>query len=169
MTGAHDTLTDLEIEALEEALDDEYKAVATYDSVLADFGAVRPFINIVEAERRHIGALTEIFDRYEVPLPRNTWPERAPRYDSLADACVAGVAGEIENGEMYDRLIAVTTQPDIIQVFENLQRASQQNHLSAFRRCVSRDSGESTSEQRRNGNGNGGTRRRLRWRGGRSS
>jgi hypothetical protein len=42
---------------LGDALDDEYKAEATYAAVITRFGPVRPFINIVEAERRHAGAL----------------------------------------------------------------------------------------------------------------
>ncbi len=43
-------LTATEIRALNEALDDEYRSLATYDQVLADFGEVRPFSNIREAE-----------------------------------------------------------------------------------------------------------------------
>ena len=40
-----------------EAIDDEYKARATYRLVIREFGEIRPFINIVEAESRHIEAL----------------------------------------------------------------------------------------------------------------
>jgi hypothetical protein len=50
-------LTDAEIHALREALDDEYRAWATYDQVIADFGEVPPFANIREAEGRHIDAI----------------------------------------------------------------------------------------------------------------
>lgn len=39
-----------EIEVLSEALDDEYKAYATYAQVMKDFAEVRPFSNIREAE-----------------------------------------------------------------------------------------------------------------------
>ena len=40
---------------------------------------------------------------------------------------------------MYDRLLAETKDyADVQQVFKNLQRASQENHLSAFQRCVER-------------------------------
>ncbi|MBE2264317.1 MAG: hypothetical protein IAE92_16340 [Burkholderiaceae bacterium] len=35
-----------EIAVLLEALDDEYRAWATYGQVLADLGEVRPFVNI---------------------------------------------------------------------------------------------------------------------------
>jgi hypothetical protein len=133
-----DTLTEAEVAALHEALDDEYKAWATYDQVIADFGEVRPFINIREAEARHMSALLRLFERYGLPVPDNTWPGRVERYASLHAACEAGVAGEVENGEMYERLLAATRQDDIRNVFLNLQQASQERHLPAFRRCVER-------------------------------
>jgi len=57
-------LDESEIRALHEALDDEYRAWATYDQVIADFGEVRPFINIREAEARHMAALQRLFARY---------------------------------------------------------------------------------------------------------
>lgn len=45
------------VHILNEALLDEYKARDTYRKVIDSFGAVRPFVNIVEAEQRHIEAL----------------------------------------------------------------------------------------------------------------
>jgi hypothetical protein len=132
-------LNQSEIEALLEALDDEYRAWATYDQVIQDFGQVRPFINIREAEARHIEALQRLFGSYELPLPENSWPGRVVRYDSVGEACQAGVTAEIENGKMYDRLLESTNRPDILRVYRNLQDASQQRHLPAFKRCVERE------------------------------
>ena len=100
-----DTLTDAEVQILHEALDDEYRAWATYDQVIADFGEVRPFINIREAEARHIQALLRLFERYGLAKPANPWPGKAERYTSLQAACEAGVVAEIANGEMYSRLL----------------------------------------------------------------
>jgi len=134
-------LTDEEIRVLLEALDDEYRAYASYDQVIKDFGLVRPFINIREAEGRHINALLGLFDRYELSIPDNSWVDRVERFASLEAACKAGVDAEIANGEMYDRLIQNTRQPDIITVLKNLQAASQQRHLPAFQRCVQRGAG----------------------------
>ena len=134
-------LTDVEIQALNEALDDEYHAWATYDQVIADFGEARPFINIRDAEARHIEALCTLFARYGLPVPENPWPGKVPRYTSLHAACEAGVAAEIANGEMYERLLGATQRPDILTVLRNLQEASQQRHLGAFRRCTQRSAG----------------------------
>jgi len=142
-------LNQAEIAALREALDDEYRAWAIYDQVIADFGEVRPFSNIREAEARHMEALRALFERYRLPVPENPWPGKVPRYASLQEACAAGVAAEIENGALYERLLASTQRPDILTVFRNLQEASQQRHLPAFQRCVERGAGGGGARQRR--------------------
>ena len=135
------SLTEAEIYALNEALNDEYLAWATYDQLIADFGEVRPFSNIREAEARHIKALCTLFARYGLPVPENPWPGKVARYASLHAACEAGVAAEIANGEMYERLFGATQRPDILTVLRNLQAASQQRHLVAFQRCTQRSGG----------------------------
>ena len=130
-----------ELDALHEALDDEYRAWATYDQVIRDFGEVRPFINIRHAEARHIQALCSLFNSYGITVPKNNWPGRVDHYASVEAACKAGVEAEIANGEMYDRLIGNARKNDIITVLRNLQEASQQRHLPAFQRCVERGAG----------------------------
>jgi len=144
-------LTKAEISALHEALDDEYYAWATYDQVIADFGEVRPFSNIREAEARHIEALLSLFRRYGFPVPDNPWPGKVERYDSLQEACEAGVAAEIANGELYDRLLAATQREAIRTVLRNLQEASQQRHLAAFRRCAEGKPGKGVGLGRQQG------------------
>lgn len=142
-------LSPTEVHALEEALDDEYQAWSTYDQVIADFGEVRPFANIRDAEARHIAALRTLFERYGLNVPTNPWPGKVARYASVRDACEAGVAAEIANGALYERLLAATRRPDILAVFRNLQEASQQRHLPAFRRCAERGDSDCRSGQRR--------------------
>ncbi len=125
-----------------EALNDEYKARAVYQYVIDTFGPVRPFINIVEAEGRHINALLPLFHRYGIPVPPDTWKERIAKPESIADACRMGGEAEIENAEMYDRLLkAAAGYPDVQRVMISLQRASAENHLPAFRRCAARSAG----------------------------
>jgi hypothetical protein len=133
-------LTETEVRALNDALDDEYRAWATYDQVIADFGEMRPFSNIRAAEARHIEALRAVFARHGLPVPENPWPGKVARYASLQAACEAGVAAEIANGALYERLLASTQRPDILRVFRNLQEASQERHLGAFQRCAQRGS-----------------------------
>jgi hypothetical protein len=134
MTG----LNDREVAALREALDDEYHAYSTYDQVIADFGEVRPFINVRGAEARHIDALLNLFQRYGVLPPANRWSGNVKRYQRVHEACEDAVEAEIANASLYDRLMASTTRPDLLAVFANLRDASQERHLPAFERCVSR-------------------------------
>ena len=125
--------------ALVEALDDEYKARATYRLVISKFGEIRPFINIIESEERHIKALFSLFHKYKIAIPVDNWADFVKAPDSVLEACQIGVRSEIENGQMYRRLLALTKEyPDVQRVFLNLQRASQENHLPAFQSCVER-------------------------------
>ena len=134
-------LDDTEVRALHEALDDEYRAWATYDQVIRDFGPERPFINIREAEARHIEALRSLFQRYGLEVPENPWPTRVPHFASTREACEAGIEAEVANTALFERLMSSTRRPDILAVFRNLMSASQDRHLPAFRRCVTRGAG----------------------------
>ena len=117
-------LADAEIRALNAALDDEYHAWATYDQVIADFGEVAPFLHIREAEARQIDALRTLFARYGLAVPGNLWLGRVPRFSSLTEACAAGVAAEVANAALYDRVLSATERPDILGVFRRFQTAS---------------------------------------------
>jgi hypothetical protein len=132
------TLNAIETTALHEALDDEYHAWATYDQVLRDFGLVRPFSNIRDAEARHIEALLHLFAQHGLAALPNPWPGKVERYPSLRDACSAAVEAETANAALYERLLASTDRSDILTVFHNLRDASQERHLPAFRRCAER-------------------------------
>lgn len=125
-------LDQAEVDALVEAINDEYKALATYQKVVDTFGAVQPFVSIMRAEQQHIAALERLFVRYDVEIPVNDWYDRVPTFDSVAAASAAGVQAEIDNAALYDRLFAAVDEPDIVQVFTRLRDASQYNHLPAF-------------------------------------
>jgi hypothetical protein len=142
------------IAALAEALDDEYKARATYRAVIAAFGPVQPFVNIVASEERHIAALIALYGRYGLDPPADEWEGRIEAPASVMTACGAAVRGEEENAAMYQRLLAVVDKPDVRAVLLRLQSASRDRHLPAFRRCAGRGVG---------GGGRGQQRRRTRW------
>ena len=123
-----------------EAINDEYKARATYRKVIRKFGEIRPFINIVDAESRHIEALVSLFEKYNLDVPEDTWDSRIETPQTVLEACRTGFEAEIENAEMYDRLLKLTGDyPDIQRVLKQLQRASKENHLPAFHRCIERE------------------------------
>ncbi len=124
-----------EIDGLLLALNDEYHAWATYEQVNKDFNNPRPFINIQQAEARHIERLKQLFTSYKLPISENKWIGNAPKFQSVTDACKAGVNAEIINKQLYDKLFKSTAREDILIVYRNLQRASEENHLPAFKRC----------------------------------
>jgi len=122
--------------AMEEAIQDEYKAELIYEKVIDDFGSVRPFANIMGAEVRHSQALARLFEARGLPVPTSLWSEQEiPRFSSLTEACQAGVTAEIENAEIYEKYFGLDLPSDVRMVFENNQRASLENHLRAFQRC----------------------------------
>ena len=123
-------------QALSEGLDDEFRARATYQSVLDTYGPVWPFVNIRQSEQRHIDALLPLFKRYGIPVPIDRWVGQVEPPPSIAKACHDGVVGEIGNYQMYDRLLLQVTQPDVRQVFSNLRNAAAYHHLPAFQRCT---------------------------------
>jgi hypothetical protein len=124
-----------EINGLLLALNDEYLAIATYEQVNKDHNSPRPFVNIVDSERRHADMLKELFGKYGLAVPENPWTGGTPKYESVAEACKAGVEGEIINRDLYTRLFKSTERKDILDTYTYLQRASVENHLPAFERC----------------------------------
>ena len=131
-------LSDSERRALEDGLDDEYRSHETYAQVIRDFGPLRPFSNIVEAEARHVSSLLSLFATYGISAPINRWPGEVPRFASVHDACVASVQGELDNVAIYDRALRTTERTDILAVYHALRSASLDRHLPAFRRCAQR-------------------------------
>jgi hypothetical protein len=117
------------------ALNDEYRATAIYEQINKDFKDPRPFVNIVEAEKRHAARLKDVFATYKIAFPENPWTEKVPKFASLAEACKAGVDAEIANSDLYDKILASTKREDILVVYRALQRASVENHLPALKRC----------------------------------
>ena len=132
--------TDSVEEALRQAILDEYQAEATYRAVIADIGDVRPFSNIVTAERRHSQELAALFEQRGLAVPDNPWAspssEPVPRFGSRADACAASVQAELDNIKLYDQLLEHDLPQDVSAVFRRLQDASRSRHLPAFERCA---------------------------------
>ncbi|MFA6553639.1 MAG: hypothetical protein WCT27_04385 [Patescibacteria group bacterium] len=132
------TLPEAVITALGKAIDDEYKARATYEAVIEKLGSIRPFSMIIRAEEQHISSLKAIYDKYGVAIPADPYnPDTLDIPDTVASSCNLGVDAEIANAALYrDELLSeVSTYPDIVAVFENLMNASQDKHLPAFRKC----------------------------------
>jgi len=120
------------------ALQDEYLAQTRYNNILNTFGNIQTFVQIREAEMRHIAALLPLFERYQVPLPIDISESFVTPPDNLKAAYAAGVQGEIENISMYEKFLAESIPNDVRMVFTQLRNASL-NHLAAFERGLARN------------------------------
>ena len=147
-------LTDLEVQGLLLALNDEYHAWAVYDQVLADHGTVQPFANIRNAESNHYTKLSYLFEEYNLAMPDNPWIENVDAFETVEMACAGGVEAEEINVLLYDHLFSTTDRDDIIATYERLQWASLERHLPAFARCGEGDGQPGGGHG--NGHGSGG-------------
>lgn len=112
--------------------DGEYAAAASYQAVLDAFGTVEPYATILEGELRHIDALTRQLERSGVTVPANPYLGVLTAPADLQTAAEAWAEGEVLNVAMYDALIAQADDARLVNVLENLRRASLESHLPLF-------------------------------------
>lgn len=136
------------------AIEDEYHAKAVYADVIDQFGDVRPFSNIINAEQRHIEALSKLYEKYGLEVMEDPYEKGTFEFADLKAAAQASVDAEITNADLYDDLLVGVTDPDVIAVFEKLQWASRERHLPAFERYL-----ENGGQGGGQGNGKGRSRR----------
>jgi hypothetical protein len=133
--GSREPLSDAEIEGLVRAIEEEFGAQALYQSVLDKFGNVSPFNDIVLSEAKHASALINQAQKYGIPVPEFPSSEGLSAFETVDEACQAGVDAEIADAELYDELMSFTTNSALIRVYTNLQKASLDSHLPAFEDC----------------------------------
>jgi hypothetical protein len=122
---------------IEEALRDELRGEGLYARVLKDHGEVRPFSNVVRAERRHVAFLEGLLKDRGLPVATHPAGAEVPGYASVKEACAAAVAFETRNVALYDRLLATGPLPgDVKQAFDHNRMASLDHHKPAFERCA---------------------------------
>ena len=129
------TLSEVEVAALTDALEEEYTAKALYELAIGDLGNVRPFSRIVKSEQRHIEALERVFTRYGVAIPEVT-VNLDVEFATKAEACAAGVEAEKADAALYDEWLPKVENTEVIKVFQSLQSASLNQHLPAFEACA---------------------------------
>lgn len=121
--------------ALNNALTQERYALATYKNVVAKFGAIPPFSNIIPSEAQHVAIVTALMTAHGVPVPASSTTGAAAPATRTA-ACQLGVTVETTVIAMYQNAIVQAKDfPDVVRAFSNLLDASQYGHLPAFLRC----------------------------------
>jgi hypothetical protein len=119
------------------AIQDEYLARAEYRFIINEYGSVRPFSNIIQAEEQHINMLVPLFTTYGFAVPEDNAEEHIVVPKDLKEALETGVQAEIDNIGMYETFLNKSLPDDVRDVFERLKNASG-NHLQAFRNALSR-------------------------------
>ncbi len=113
----------------------ETGALATYRNVVSALGSVGPFPNVVSAEEQHVSTITALLNRYGIAVPAAGSGQASPA--TLSAACNLGVSLEQQLITVYgDQIPKVSAYPDVTTAFQNLQAASRDDHLPAFRRCA---------------------------------
>ena len=112
--------------------DGEYAAAASYLAVLEEYGQVEPYATIYEAELRHADALIRQLERLGAEVPDNPYLGQIAAPANLQSAAEAWAEGEVLNVELYDYLLTMTDDEQLIKVLNNLRSASLDSHLPAF-------------------------------------
>jgi hypothetical protein len=138
--GASASSPAVSVSALErtliDGLQDENHAYWVYQRVMADFGSIRPFSNIVYAEQQHANAIASLLRARGWTVPPSAWSlDNAPRFESVAAACRGAAQAERDNIALYDELLKQDLPDDVRTVFQNNRAASLNAHLPAFSRC----------------------------------
>ena len=116
---------------LDKAILDEYNARAEYEALVEEFGSVRPFVNLIQAETSHIRALTNLYTTYGFTVPVDNGALSASVPSTLEEAYQIGVDAETANIAIYAQDLKLDLPADVERVFTNLMKASE-NHLAAF-------------------------------------
>ena len=131
--GSTFTVTDM----LRWAAEDEYLARGEYEAIMAKFGSLRPYSNIMAAEEQHLAWLKVEYQNRGLPFPTDGSASHVVLPKDLKAAAQAGVDAEIANIAMYKIFLTRPELSDPVNasvkvLFEQLIRASE-NHLRAFR------------------------------------
>lgn len=119
------------------ALEDEYLARSKYTVIIKEYGNIRPFSNIIQAELRHISWITELMKKYNYPVPEDDFYQYTVLPVSFKTSLETGMQAEIDNIDMYNSFLKQKLPGDVRDLFQELRNASK-NHLRAFRNKLKR-------------------------------
>ncbi len=110
---------------------DEYNARATYTALVEKFGDESLFAQLINAESRHIRALTRLFSAYELNVPIEDKNQTVVVPDTLLEAYKIGEQAEINNIKLYENFLSKDLPTNVERVFIKLMNASEK-HFETF-------------------------------------
>lgn len=149
------SLTDVEIEGLMFMREEEKLAHDVY-TTFADMYGKPIFSNIASAETQHMALVLALIEAYDLDDPIADSPvgefanqDLQDLYDGLIEQGSVDLAAALEVGAVIEevdildleRYLEDTTNPDIIKVYDNLLRGSE-NHLRAFVSQINANGGD---------------------------
>jgi rubrerythrin len=121
------------------ALQDEHLALAEYEAIMDNFNVTRPYSNIANAEKTHIGYVEELYNELGWDIPRVETKGHVILPASLEEAARIGVQAELDNIAMYEKFLAGDLPENVREVFIDLKESSEK-HLSSFQRQLDQGS-----------------------------
>ena len=131
----YEEVSDAELSALHEALDNEYHALALYREAAIDFGKQQPFGALAAAEEDHVVMLLSIHERYDLPIIDDLWTGTIKPYSSVLAACQDAQQLEQDSLTSYGELLSEVDNQDITAVFKGIQRAALDAFIPALASC----------------------------------
>lgn len=119
------------------AIEDELRAKAEYEMIMATYDVLNPFSNIARSEQKHIDLLVPLLAQYDVEYDEEDILNHLIVINSLQEAYEVGVIAEIANIAMYDLFLTYDLPSDLVYAFTALRDASY-NHLAAFEKGVAK-------------------------------
>ena len=130
------TLDDASRTALLKAIDNEREGIRFYDAVIAKHGSVRPFAQIVEAEKRHETELLNVAKRFALQVPDGAATKTPSVPGTVKDSCEAAAKWERDTTALLNQLSNDVKRPGIKNTLVRLGTLGKDRHLPAFERCV---------------------------------
>ncbi len=117
--------------ALDIVLADEYKARAEYAAIVLKYGQVNPFVQLIQAETRHIESLTRLYKAFDFAILSDNGATFAVVPTSLEAAYQIGSDAETANIAYYETYLNTKLPQSVELIFTHLQNASER-HLQIF-------------------------------------
>ncbi|MCL4182578.1 MAG: ferritin [Burkholderiaceae bacterium] len=123
-------------QAIRIALYEEFAARSFDARVVEAFGPRAPFPELVRADEQRIAALSGLCQRFGIPRPLDPFPQETRLEPSWLATCARAVAGRIATAQRYGALLARVAEPEVRNVFLQLQSTSIGQHLPTLRQAV---------------------------------
>lgn len=121
---------------LNEIIQNRFRSLYTFQRVIQTLGNLAPFAEAARDEAENAEKVRNLFEAFDLNAPQSLWSlSNVPSFESLEEACAAGVKSEQESIAFFDRLLADDLPPVVDNVIQDLRNTAANKHLPAFQQC----------------------------------